>query len=724
MILFLEDWKKYPYAKLHLSTTNKSFINHAALYREMGLKNHGFLLALHNPALEHVDPHDTNLTLEQMAAIALECRENPWYFLREVARVPVKGSSEPSKFLAHRGNIALFWLFFNHILTILVQIRQTGKSVSMDVLDIYLLNIASVNVTIALLTKDDGLRSFNLERLKEIQSELPFYLNQKAYDDISNTEMMSIKKMGNEFRAYVPQKSVKAALNVGRGLTVPVMKFDEAAFIANIALSAPAALAAGTAARDTARKLGTHYGTIFTTTAGKKDDRDGRFMFELISNSAQWTEKFMDATNQEELYLFVRANSPKGQLRVNCTFNHRQLGFTDAWLKQAIEDSTGTGEDIERDFFNKWTSGSQSSPITPELADRIRASESEAIFNEISPINGYVTKWYIQEQQVKQDFPKRPAVLSVDSSDAVGSDDISVNLRDAQTGAVLAAGLFNETNLIKFTEWLLNWLLKYDNVTLIIERRSSGPMILDYLCMMLIAHHINPFKRIYNRIVQEAQEFPQAFEEIKKAQAWQLNDLVIKYKKSFGFATSSSGMHSRSELYGEVLSTSVKYTCDQVFDKVLINQLLGLVIKNGRIDHEDGGHDDACISWLMAYWLLTKGRNLNFYGIESQLILSHNTQKLSEKKAENSFDHQKQSKIKDDINSLVEKLKKERDPFLTTKLETQLQFLYSQYDHSLGHIVAYDDLIKELKEVRRSAVRNKPQYATSLRNQNYTSFTF
>lgn len=706
MILFLEDWKKYPQAKVHLATKNRSFLNIAALYKNMGIKNHTFMLALLNPALEFIDPHATDLTMDQMAAVAVECKLNPWYYFREVARVPIAGSLEASKFIASRGNIALYWLFFNHITTILVQIRQTGKSVGIDSLNIYLLNIKINNTTIALLTKDDSLRSFNLERLKNIQAELPFYLNFKTPADISNTEMLTIKKFMNEFRAFVPQKSPKAALNVGRGMTVPIMGFDEAAFISNITLSAPAALAAGAKARTIAAEKGLPYGTIFATTAGKKDDRDGKFLYTMINESMIYNEKALfDAVNAVDLEKIIRANSPKKQLRVACSFNHRQLGYTDEWLKKTIEDSQASGEDMLRDFFNKWTSGTQLSPLPIDITERIRGSQKDVIFTEISNIHGYITRWYVQEHEINTIYKNRPLILGIDSSDAAGGDDIAIVIRDVVSGAVIAAGNYNETNLITFSEWLLSWLVRFDKLTLIIERRSTGAMILDYLTLMLAANGINPFTRIYNRVVHDYLENPENFNEVSKPQNQRIQELIIKHKKTFGFATSATGLGSRSELYSTTLLASAKYTGDYVFDKTVIDQILGLIVKNGRVDHEAGAHDDSCIAWLLTYWLLTQSKNLSFYGIDSSQIMIQNVNKQKEYKEENSYDNIYQKNLKAEIDTLVEKVKKEKDENIILKLESRLKFIYSQYDQSKGPIISYDDLIRELKDHRKEKVK-------------------
>ena len=187
MILFRKDWAKYPKAIIHTSTQNVSFIRMAGLLKHMGVKNFAFLLALHNPDLEHVDPFSENLTNLEMMAIAEECKQNPWYIFREIIRIPVDGTKTPSRLLANRGNISMYWLFFNHVTSLLIQPRQTGKSVSVDSLMISLLNIICYRTYIHLFTKDDGLRVKNISRLKAMQDELPSFLNLKTRQDANNT---------------------------------------------------------------------------------------------------------------------------------------------------------------------------------------------------------------------------------------------------------------------------------------------------------------------------------------------------------------------------------------------------------------------------------------------------------------------------------------------------------------------------------------------------------
>lgn len=709
MLLFENDWNSYPTAIVDTKTKNKSFLRIAGLYKSMGVKNHEFPLALINPDLRDIDPFNPDITLEEMTAVAIECKQNFMYYVREIVRVPGGAQDDPIMFRANRGNIALYWLFFNHITTLLMQIRQTGKSFSVDVLMRFLLNIRCTKTEINLLTKDETVRSSNLLRLKNIELELPFYLRQKRRDDIANTEELTIKALGNIYRGHLPNRSPKLAYNVGRGLTSPVFHVDEACYLANIEISLPAALASGIAAREMAARKNEPYGILITTTVGKKDDRDGRFIYNLANNSAIMTEKFFDCKDQEELIETIRKNSPSREVRVNCTYSHRQLGYTDEWLREQISMALAKGDDVERDFLNKWTSGTGSSPFSKQISETIRESVITDYYTEITSPYGYITRWYINEKDIPTIMNNDDFILSVDSSDAVGGDDIALHLRSVKTGETIAAGNYNETNLITFSEWLMvNWIIRFKRVTLIIERRSTGAMILDYLLLMLPAKGINPFTRIFNKIVQEYDEYPDRFKDIDRAVHLISHDLITKYKKSFGFATSGTGTTSRTDLYSTTLANACKYTADKVKDLKLINQLLGLETKNGRVDHADGEHDDNVISWLLSMWILSHGKKLDFYGINSKNILSYNTKHIEQNSPEVLYKRRQQEQLKSQINNLVEQIKVEKDDFIIIKLESNLKRLVSNLSQEDRNILSIDELINKLRE-DRAANRNKRQ---------------
>jgi hypothetical protein len=703
-ILFADDWNSYPEAIADIKTKNTSFLRLAAMYRDMGIKNHSFILALHNPELRGVDPHDVaNLSIEQMTMITFECKQNYWYYLREVARAPGGGTANPISYRANRGGIALPWLFFNHMTMFLIQPRQTGKSFSSDTLDAYLLNIAMTFGKINLLTKDDKLRSQNLIRLKDIIDELPFYLNQRKRGDVANTEKLIIGNLNNSYEGHLPNKSPKAALNVGRGLTSPVFKVDEIAFLYNLEITLPAALSSTSAARAMSKNKNEPYGNIFTTTAGKKDDPDGKYAHELMSASALWSEKLFDCKDIDDLYRTVRSNSPKGEARVSCTFSHRQLGYTDGWLKETMELVGSKGDDADRDYFNIWTAGSLTSPFTIEQSEKIRASQRVDFYTESSTY-GYMTRWYVNSNEIDSRMARGHYVMGVDTSDAAGGDDIGVSIRDVQTGETIACGNYNETNLIHFAQWLLDWFVRFENLTVIIERRSSGSAIIDYLLLLLPTKGINPFKRLYNKVVQYSVEDPKELNRIDKLLKYNmlaLPELLIEHKKDFGFATSGTGLTSRTELYSNTLQSAVNTTADLVYDVKLIDQMLSLVIRNSRVDHAEGAHDDMVITWLLSFWLISKGTGLSYYGINTRDILASNKQHSKENNPAVLRKQQYQMELRTKIENLVDEIKRERNEFINHRLEAKLKHLASLLTNEDKTVLSVDELIESIRESKR-----------------------
>lgn len=740
MVLYLEDWLRYPSAKPNYDTKNESYLKLAGTYYAMGVKNYAFMLALHDQSLKDVDPFSPFLTELEMVKIGIECKINPWYYFREIAKVPARSGSDAVPLLANRGNIALYWCFFNHVMTYLVQIRQTGKSISTDVLDSYLLNIRCRGTTINLLTKDDALRSENIQRLKDIIDEMPFYLKQRSKKDLDNTELINISSLGNWYKAHLPQKAKKFALNTGRGMSSPIFRVDEGPFQANIEISLPAALAAGVAMRNKARANNEPYGTTLTTTAGKKDDPDGRYFYQQICAAAEWTEKFFDAKDATELEVMIRAVSRglkekmrvgdeviRGEFAVNITMNHRQLGYDDAWLLTALEETKSVGDAADRDFFNRWTSGSLSSPLSIQQMEIIRGSQKEPLYVEDCKIGSFRVpcRWYIPKDSVEMYMAKNSSILSADTSDGAGGDDISLSLTDVKTGMLIASFNVNQVNLLAFSEWVCErWIIQCPNVTLIPERRSSAIALIDHLLLILPDRGIDPFKRIFNRIVNDPDENKTAYEEIKLPLSRRPHDIYVRYKKAFGWATSGGGMTSRSDLYSTTLISAARNCGHMVNDKTTIDQILSLETRNGRVDHAPGEHDDAVIGWLLGHWMLTKAKNLLHYGIQVTDILSRN-RGGSENGGVITKEQREQIFYRDKIKELLGKLEQEQSEIISMKIENELRFYNSKLIIEENEVLSLDELISKTKETKKQNIisKNRNHYGTGVYDRYTNSYT-
>ncbi len=705
MILFFKDWQEQG-ALPDWTTPNKSFLEYVSLLKKMGIKNHAFCLALHDQDLKGIDPHSTELTEMQILKITAECKRNPWYFFREVARRPAQSGDSATFVEANRGNISLWWCFMLHITYILIQPRQTGKSFSVDQMNTYFMNIRCTGTNIDLLTKDDTLRTKNLIRIKEIEGALPSYLALRNKNDTSNTERFTINALRNAYTAHVPQKSPKDAEKVGRGLTSAIFQIDEPPFQSNIKIIMEAALPAGNAARDIARKNNEPYGTILTTTAGDIDDRDGGHIYTLLQEAMEWSERLFDAVDQEDLEAQIRKNSRKGVLRINGTFSHLQLGKDDAWLKRTIEENMLGPAAVNRELMNQWQSGSAMSPIPAAQLLRIKASAKDEVFVDISKVGNYITKWYIPEQEVLTRLEYKTCVFAMDTSEGGGNDDISFYLIDIETLETMAVGVYNETNLLTMAEWVFSWFVKYPKFTAIIERRSTGQFLIDVLCKYMIAHGMNPFKRLFNLAVHNKDENPDRFDEVMRNG---LNENVVsRYKTLFGYATSGSGMMSRNELYGTTLQLAAKQAADVVYDRALIGQIATLIVKNGRIDHQDGQHDDLVIGWLLAIWFLSKGKNMQCYGIDPKDIMSAvNLSKAIPE--EELIEMQEQRHYRMQMKDIVTQMQNETDEYVIANLERMLRHLNTKLILSDGEHFSIDALLDSLKDNRRTILSSMPR---------------
>jgi LAGLIDADG-like domain len=124
-VRFLKDFSFYK-AGVHKTTSNKSFLRTAELFRQMGIKNYYFHLQINNPLLENVDPWDPNLTDQQKQWILTECNQNIWYIIREVIKI------DGRRFIGNRAVISFIWSCLNHLPTLILMPRQSGKAMDVN----------------------------------------------------------------------------------------------------------------------------------------------------------------------------------------------------------------------------------------------------------------------------------------------------------------------------------------------------------------------------------------------------------------------------------------------------------------------------------------------------------------------------------------------------------------------------------------------------------------
>lgn len=702
-ILFERDWDYYPTAIWDTKTTNKSFLEFSALLKHMGVKNHLFPLALMQPELQGVDPYDPSLSDDIKLKIKIECTFNPWYFIREVMRVPPAAGDTPVKLEANRGNISLWWSFLNHIDYFLVQIRQTGKSLNSDGISVWYQIFGARNSRANLFTKGDLFKE-HIARLKKLRALLPKYLVNIVKKDTDNQKEFTNMSQGNRMVVYIPQKDEEAANNLGRGLTTPYNHVDEIAFLKNVHISLGVMLAGGGAAREEAARNGLPYGNIFTTTAGELDTPEGAYAYDLMTGGAEWNDAFYDCANTDELYEVVRKQCRnKDAILINGTFNHRQLGKTDAWLRKKIAESRQTGDGVRRDYMNEWTTGNARNPLSKDILRKIHASVTKPSYLEIDKQDHYSIRWYITREEVETGISRRQMVMGIDTSNAVGRDNITGVIVDISTLEVVGAWTVNDSNLTAFAMWLAKIIVRFQNITIVPESKSTWIGILDTLLLTLPNYKVDPAKRIYSTLVDAKDESPEAKRRYNEYVGDR--DNYRSYRKFFGFPTNSQ---LREIIYGPVLQEAAKKSGAVVRDAKLQSELGRLVERNGRIDHDASGHDDHVISWLLCHWFLTYGKNLDHYGI----TVSEIKRRVYEAEHKLSWSEQRryddQQSIRDEIGRLSETLGNERNTYERIKLQQRLDLLISKVDDEfdMEGITSIDQIKENSREKKMIETRS------------------
>lgn len=113
------------------NTTNQSFLDIHNYLKSKGIQNNDFFLALYDSSLSDIDPRDPNLSDDIKSKIIEECKNNIWYFLREIVLIPKHdGSEENVRFKLNKLNLALIYLYLNNIPSWLSSGKYSYKTMS------------------------------------------------------------------------------------------------------------------------------------------------------------------------------------------------------------------------------------------------------------------------------------------------------------------------------------------------------------------------------------------------------------------------------------------------------------------------------------------------------------------------------------------------------------------------------------------------------------------
>lgn len=612
-VLYKEDFKRMN-CVVHFETKNHTALRMAQVYRRMGIKNWHLPLTLMDSSLRNVDPFDPHLSDLTKVRIAVEVKRNFWYFFRECLRLPVSGG-ETSPFILSRANIAALWTFFNDIDFGLVLPRQSGKSFCTQAIICYMMYILGDNIDMAHIDKSQDNNINIVKVLKSIRDAMPKWFWEPSTGDIENKESISYFKKKNVYSTFAAAIDKVNAGNVARGHTLTVIHFDEVAFIRYNWITVPAAQAAKLKAAKTAREKGLPAPTIYTTTAGNPDTDTGAYALSIFEDAAYFNETMFDLENHDALIDLIDVSAPKRRLFLE--FSYKQLGFTDKWFEQTSAELNGKPDDIARDLLNIWQASSADNVIPPSIIQIIRKSKQEPAFTDLS--HGFMMRWYMDRSIVESDeFHNRPLVAGMDTSENIGRDFTTLVIMDPTDMNIVAVCRCNNANTMQVAKYMSDLMLEFPRLLWIPERNNTGIALIDFVMQKLQDENINPFKRIYNEVVQQRDD-----PKFKNINISNFKDIYGHTRSYFGYRTSGANSStSRDRLYKDIMIKALELCGSRIKDSTLINELCNLTIRNGRVDHKEGRHDDTVIGLLLSSYLVLSGKNLGYYGISNKIILS------------------------------------------------------------------------------------------------------
>lgn len=599
---FIEEETRFKYV-LDTHTNNLSFSRTAKDLYNLGIQNYRFMLKLYDPNLIGVNPYSTMLTAEQIKRITIECKRNIWYFLREVARLPVEGGALGAgaglKYQLNRGNLAATWCFINNIDHYLVLPRQIGKTKSTleNILWAYLF---SSNTKMMFLNKDGSASKANLKSLKDQKDLLPTWMQSKfVYNEDGekktakgdNATYLVNTHNQNRITAFAGGTSIDAADRCGRGLTQAMQYYDEVEFTRYIKTIIDAAGPAfGTAARN-AKANGVPYCRIFTTTPGNMDSEPVATTEEFRRQMMKFSESLYDRTIEDAKEI-IEANSAIEIVYIE--FSYIELGKDEKWFIETAKKVSNDKIKIRREILLKRIRGSSTSPFEAEdleeIGNLIKTPIEEIYINKIYPL-------YVYEKLNKN----IPYIVGVDVASGRVGDYSAVTILDPYTIKPVADFRSNITTTPKLVSFLMSLVTRYiPRAILTIENNNMGSSVIDML-------RTSP---ISGNLYFDNNKFfiPDATQRLD-AKGFAILD--AKNSRSYGINTNAK---TREIMYNILFNQVREHKAD--FVTKFIGDDLNTLVRSpaGKVAAANGSHDDSMMSYLIALFTFFHGSNLARYG--------------------------------------------------------------------------------------------------------------
>lgn len=603
------DWK----------TKNKSFLDlYQDLYK-LGVKNNKFFLRIFDTDLIGVDPYSPVLPKDMQIKIFIECMINPWYWLREVLRIPVDGLPiEPGggvPYRIDRCNVACWYLFLNGIDHYSSKPRQQGKTQDCVAKFNYAYHFANMSSTMLFFNKDQDQANMNLYRLKCQRDMFPSWMQMryvvsdsgKVEKGIDNTKSIRNPVNDNVIMTMGKATSKDSAMRLGRGSSSALIYFDEFDFIPyQTEIINAASFAYSTAAKNAAAN-GSLYGRVFSSTPGDLDNVHGQTATEYVSHMLQWNDHMFD-TDIKELKKII--SGPSYNRVVFVEFSWRQLKLPMSWYEEQCGLVSFNTEVIMREIELKRIHGSSDSPFKRNdilyLMNHTREPIEQIDYSKnLCPILVY--------EKIKIN---KVYIMCIDPSEGLAQDNNAMTLIDPSTQKAVAEFRSPYISQPDFCRLLCRFMDERCPRCLIIPESNKGREIIN--CFLETKYREQLYYddgKLDKQVIERTDPYGRLKQESIR-------------RRAFGLWTGNN----RGQYYA-ILENLMEERKDILLTKYLVEDICGLIRKpNGRVEAGKGSHDDNIMSYLIGMFVYTQApyEKLEQYGIRRGAFDPYDDDELDE----------------------------------------------------------------------------------------------
>lgn len=561
--------------------------------------------------------------------------------------------------------------------------RQFGKTVGALSWYLWLFNFGATNMRMTFANKkhDDAKR--NLMTLRNIRSALPEYLRMES----------AIGPDGKQIRAPKTAETLQNPINkniigtlpgartpgladgAGRGLTTPIIYYDEFAFLPYNDIVYTAAAPAFSTASENAKKNGVNYGILITTTPGDMSTREGQFAKKVRDNATEWYESYYDMA-YPDLKALIDANTKSTFMHIKYTY--QMLGRGEEYFTRQVKQLESDWKKIRREILLEWIGMADNNPFNPEDLDLIATmvkDEPIAILR-FGKMGQFVMKIW---NQIPIDSTY-PLIVGVDVASGNRKDSSAITVIDSQTTKVVATFKSNFITTPELADMIYNFVSTYaKNAIVNIENNGIGTPVIQMLMKTSIKKNL--YYEIKDRFDEEQYD----------------GVTVSRRKKKCKVFGSTSSLTKRNQLI-ELLHQRVQHHRDKFATKEILDELLTMVVKpNGKTEHADDAHDDLTFSYLWALYVFYFGENLaeRFHLMKTEVYTDDHYDETSYSLEEEY----------DEYEQVDESVFRDPDDNTSKIIEQQLAYLNSKKSMSLSEftIKQHEEEQKALEQIKKTS---------------------